>query len=336
MTESVTESSEGTPSEGSEEDDMSEGSAQTDESWEGGQVWETGVQGKDRKERILKFINIDPSYPIPPQLPPNTHLHCLIHKLTEDILTSSSPISSSRLSNLETYCSQNKTTLIDPPSSVAHLMNRDTIQKKLTKCLGREKVPKWIVFEEGGGEEDVEEGGLEYPIICKPLDAAGTPGSHRMSIIMSPSGLVSLPPRSILQSYINHSSLLFKTYVLGSNVRVFTRKSLPDIKGGEGRLEFDSQKEYPGWKDFGMDSYEEVKEEDKPILERGVYEEIAERIREEFGVSLFGFDVVVGSGDGEVRVVDVNYFPSYKEMLGEVPGLLREFLEEKGEVAEPY
>ena len=51
MTESVTESSEGTPSEGSEEDDMSEGSAQTDESWEGGQVWETGVQGKDRKER---------------------------------------------------------------------------------------------------------------------------------------------------------------------------------------------------------------------------------------------------------------------------------------------
>ena len=85
-----------------------------------------------------------------------------------------------------------------------------------------------------------------------------------------------------------------------------------------------------------MESYEEVKEEDKPVLEREVYEEIAERIREEFGVSLFGFDVVVGSGDGEVRVVDVNYFPSYKEMLGEVPGLLREFLEEKGEVAEPY
>ncbi|GMI16921.1 hypothetical protein TrLO_g7083 [Triparma laevis f. longispina] len=279
--------------------------------------------GSRSDARSFKFIHVNPSLPIPPQLPPNQPLHCLIHKLTEDILTSSTPTSKFRLQNLQTYCTQNSVEVIDSFESVKSLMNRSTIQEKLLKCLPTEMVPEYTVYT--GEEEELE--GLKFPLICKPLEAAGTRGSHRMSVVLDEKGLDGVPERSILQSYINHSSTLFKTYVLGPHVRVFTRSSLPNLPPhGTGKVEFDSQEEYPTSEMFGI---EEEQIYEKPILEEKVYKDIAERIKKEFGISLFGFDVVVGEG-GRVRVVDVNYFPSYKEMITEVPGLLRKFLEEKG------
>jgi len=41
-----------------------------------------------------------------------------------------------------------------------------------------------------------------------------------------------------------------------------------------------------------------------------------------FGLSMFGFDAVVLSGTHEIMVIDVNYFPSYKELRSELPALL--------------
>ncbi|RLN92626.1 hypothetical protein BBJ28_00026815, partial [Nothophytophthora sp. Chile5] len=42
---------------------------------------------------------------------------------------------------------------------------------------------------------------------------------------------------------------------------------------------------------------------------------IGERLREQLQLSLFGFDVIVADdGAQELYVIDVNYFPSYKEL----------------------
>ena len=41
-----------------------------------------------------------------------------------------------------------------------------------------------------------------------------------------------------------------------------------------------------------------------------------------FGLTLFGFDCVIPQGTANLMVLDVNYFPSYKELRSEFPKLL--------------
>ena len=52
------------------------------------------------------------------------------------------------------------------------------------------------------------------------------------------------------------------------------------------------------------------------------------KLREIFKLDLFGFDLLVTSEKREMVVVDVNYFPSYKEMSEYWPKLLAEYLVE--------
>eukprot|EP00798_Chlamydomonas_sp_ICE-L_P002436 gene2436-8760_t len=55
---------------------------------------------------------------------------------------------------------------------------------------------------------------------------------------------------------------------------------------------------------------------DFAVLDSAVLKVIAQYLRERFGLSLFGFDIVVSENeDGGMKynVIDVNYFPSYKD-----------------------
>jgi hypothetical protein len=69
-----------------------------------------------------------------------------------------------------------------------------------------------------------------------------------------------------------------------------------------------------------------------------LFEESAAAIRAEFGLSLFGFDAIVprtgrcGDSSGGVTVIDVNYFPSYKEVR-DFPARLRRFLASRSAAA---
>ena len=147
---------------------------------------------------------------------------------------------------------------------------------------------------------------------------------------------------SLLQEYSNHDGLLFKVYVLGDKVWVFQRPSLPnlpmgEIQEGEGRgfVEFDSQRPYPSLDDFGISADAEgtcsskaaapdhtcSSSDSSSKMDHGVtvaeIRPIADTIRKAFGLELFGFDILVARTEGnrkEMLVVDVNYFPSYKEV----------------------
>jgi glutathione synthase/RimK-type ligase-like ATP-grasp enzyme len=50
-------------------------------------------------------------------------------------------------------------------------------------------------------------------------------------------------------------------------------------------------------------------------------------LKNAFGLEMFGFDVLQGE-DGEYLVVDVNYFPSYKEVK-DFPFLLAQYLTQR-------
>lgn len=81
--------------------------------------------------------------------------------------------------------------------------------------------------------DEIDMAGFEYPLIAKPLTAAGTKSSHHMGIVLARDGLQRLKTPCLLQEYANHGQKLFKVYVLGESVWVFSRESLPNLPAGE-------------------------------------------------------------------------------------------------------
>uniref|UniRef100_A0A7S4EKH0 Uncharacterized protein n=1 Tax=Pseudo-nitzschia australis TaxID=44445 RepID=A0A7S4EKH0_9STRA len=206
---------------------------------------------------------------------------------------------------------------------------------------------------------------LSTPLIVKPIIAAGTKQSHSMLIALKESALNKLPPRSIVQEFVNHDATLYKVYVLGDFVNVYRRHSLPDLPSDLSdatvdMVEFDSQRPYPKLKDFGFDTTENINDNNSGsssidvnnnvnnnITKSGcahanvnantnstfmvTVEEvrpIVDVLKRAFGLELFGFDILMGSNSGECFVVDVNYFPSYKEVPN-FPSLLAQYLTQR-------
>mmetsp|Transcript_1345 Transcript_1345/g.3431 ORF Transcript_1345/g.3431 Transcript_1345/m.3431 type:complete len:596 (-) Transcript_1345:363-2150(-) len=281
-----------------------------------------------------------------------------------------------RVRSLREYCYiQNPSCcLVDDPKRVQLVMSRSQIARVLQRCLNGVKTssgiavksPRFVVVPECASNDgqrqhnsskeyervrelkqalcDKDEGDgafLSAPLIVKPIIAAGTKQSHFMLIALKESALTKLPPKSIVQEFVNHDATLYKVYVLGDFVNVYKRHSLPNLPADVSDatvdlVEFDSQRPYPKLKDFGLDTesynnhdarnfnlvnsdYTVTVEEVKPIVDV---------LRQAFGLELFGFDILMGSNSGECFVVDVNYFPSYKEVPN-FPSLLAQYLTQR-------
>lgn len=204
--------------------------------------------------------------------------------------------------------------------------------------------------------------GLMYPVICKPEQACGVAESHAMNIVLDEKGFLDIPCPFVMQQYVNHGATFYKVYVIEEKVMVSRRASLPNFKitanveEGKGREEseervhvipFDSRKAYPtllnlhqrGIEVEQATSYVSCEDGDSLVPEGSTadiarLEMVAKELRSAFGLSLFGFDVVASVEAGTERpanqqqqllVVDVNFFPSYKE-VPDFPSQLRAFL----------
>jgi hypothetical protein len=93
------------------------------------------------------------------------------------------------------------------------------------RCIGHHTRPALA--------DEIDSSGFEYPLIAKPLTAAGTKSSHHMGIVLARDGLQRLKTPCLLQEFANHGEKLFKVYVLGESVWVFSRVSLPNLPLGE-------------------------------------------------------------------------------------------------------
>mmetsp|Transcript_42986 Transcript_42986/g.103933 ORF Transcript_42986/g.103933 Transcript_42986/m.103933 type:complete len:789 (-) Transcript_42986:145-2511(-) len=179
---------------------------------------------------------------------------------------------------------------------------------------------------------------IAMPVIVKPLIAAGTKQSHSMLVALQDSAILKLPCKSIAQEYVNHNATLYKVYVLGDFVSVFDRPSLPNLpddvssRATTDLVKFDSQRPYPSMNDFGLDAgmataKKEVSVEPRVKVTADEVRPIVDVLKKAFGLEMFGFDVLHGE-DGEFLVVDVNYFPSYKEVK-DFPFLLARYLTQR-------
>jgi len=259
--------------------------------------------------------------------------------------------------------------LVDDPKDVQTVMSRSEIANVLQRCLKGVKTasgisvksPRFVVVPECSHQAEKDDPSQQYqtrdllqalqdnnqgdgsklstPLIVKPLIAAGTKHSHYMLIALHESALMKLPPKSIVQEFVNHDATLYKVYVLGDFVNVYKRHSLPNLPADLSEatvdlVEFDSQRPYPKLKDFGMDIEDnsDSNTSSTPHSTSAVTEEevkpIVEVLKRAFGLELFGFDILMGSNNGECFVVDVNYFPSYKEVPN-FPSLLAQYLTQR-------
>ncbi len=329
----------------------------------------TGNSSKRLQNRSpvrISFVPLDPDIPLEEQHGGNFDL--ILHKLTEDILSCSlsdkkNGAALQRVQSLKRY--QDRINpgccLVDDPAHVSALMSRSDIAEVLQTCLRDVRstsgipvrAPNFVLFEAISRPPDVpslkqelQDLGFSTPLMIKPVIAAGTKESHFMTIILKWSALAKLPPRSIIQEYVNHNACLYKVYVLGENVFVYKRPSLPNlpptdqIESLHDSLEFDSQRPYPRIDDFGicgemLKGTIIVDEQDKSFTTSNLVSvtsdeirPVVESLREAFGLELFGFDILLSQENQEWLVVDVNYFPSYKEVPN-FPSLLAHYLTQR-------
>jgi hypothetical protein len=157
-----------------------------------------------------------------------------------------------------------------------------------------------------------------------------------------------LPRPCLAQQYLDHDGCFYKVYVIAHDVMVYIRPSLPNIQdlGACNSVAFDSRYCYPTLASFTSSSSDSITHDDNGSsvdrkiwqpssscteLEEGeilhqALQHTAQALREEFGLSLFGFDVILPKeGMHRPLVIDVNYFPSYKEVV-DFPSRLRRFL----------
>jgi len=287
----------------------------------------------------------------------------ILHKLSEDVMNRTTNVESrTKVEFIERYLDLNpQTVVIDSISSIETIVSRKSTSLILESALQFKTVraPKYFYVEDatelGSSSfcERMRRNGMEFPLICKPVEACGTAASHRLTVILNEEGVADIRYPCIVQEYIDHGGTLMKVYVLGNSISVHARRSLPNLtyqvtdsqpvsssvlrkssvsseKQSQPRsLSFDSQKPYPTSEDFGMEEDKRMAIDDRKTTwpEQDQLNSIAACLRQAFGLSLFGFDLIQ-STDKHLYVVDLNYFPSYKE-LENFPDQLRQYLKDR-------
>jgi len=165
-------------------------------------------------------------------------------------------------------------------------------------------------------EKEYDISGLTFPLICKINQAGGSSDAHKMGIVFNEAGLHDFEPPMIAQEFLNHNSVIFKVFVIGEYSSSIKRKSVPNIIPNQSRtIFFDSQK--PLEEQIPKNSFESKNKTSDQLLAEAkeipqdILNQMSKSISKEFGLSLFGYDVIVQDGSGKFGVIDINYFPGY-------------------------
>ncbi|XP_019226316.1 PREDICTED: inositol 1,3,4-trisphosphate 5/6-kinase 4 isoform X1 [Nicotiana attenuata] len=289
----------------------------------------------------LTFVALNYELPISWQL---KEVDGVLHKSTDDIIAVEMS-SSSDFENKVTYTEGMEQLqryirchpdccVIDPFSNIYPVLDRLKIQQILgglenlnTKSCSKIRGPhflKVVDFREPKLEDKLADAKLSLPNIVKPQVACGVADAHSMAIVFKADSYkdLNVPLPAIVQEYVDHSSTMFKFYVVGKKIFFAIKKSTPNadilIKLAEEKelkpLLFDSLKSLP----VDKDNQQKSQHEDNNRIDQELVTDAANWLRRVLDLTIFGFDVVIQEGTGDHVIVDVNYLPSFKEVPDEV------------------
>ncbi|KAJ7979054.1 Inositol-tetrakisphosphate 1-kinase 4 [Quillaja saponaria] len=290
----------------------------------------------------LMFVPVSSELPLAPQL---QEVDVILHKATDKILSIELD-RSSKVSNKITFTRDMQEMqrylehhldfcVIDPLNNIYPLVDRLEIQQILLG-LGNVKYegshiirgPHFLKvdnFNELHSVTILAKAGLSLPSIAKPQVACGDADAHQMEIVFSIEDFKSLnvPLPAIIQEYVDHSSTLYKFYVLGEKVFYAVKKSMPNAdvlmklsnSDGTRSLTFDSLKSLPTANDDNQDSgINNCAQTRNQSIDLRLATDAADWLRKVLCLTIFGFDVVIQEGTVDHVIVDVNYLPSFKEV----------------------
>ncbi|XP_009343680.1 inositol 1,3,4-trisphosphate 5/6-kinase 4 [Pyrus x bretschneideri] len=290
----------------------------------------------------LMFVPLTFDLPLAPQL---QEVDVVLHKATDEIISinldgslpSSTSITYSRgMQELQRYMEHHlDLCVIDPLSSIYPVVDRLKIQQIL---LGLEDLktasccairgPNFLKvddFNQSDLVQSLSEAKLALPSIVKPQVACGVADAHSMAIVFRVQDFkdLTVPLPAIIQEYVDHSSTLYKFYVLGEKVYHAVKSSTPNADGlkklsGSKELKplvFDSLKSLPTAKG-NLSSGDG--NSSRATIDLELVTSAANWLMRNLELTIFGFDVVIEEGTGDHVIVDVNYLPSFKEVPNEV------------------
>nr|XP_043617143.1 inositol 1,3,4-trisphosphate 5/6-kinase 4 isoform X1 [Erigeron canadensis] len=292
----------------------------------------------------LIFMPLTFDLPILPQL---KKVDIVIHKATDEIssiersgCSSKIIIYTDRMLELQRCLGElPNCCVIDPFDNILSVVDRLRIQEILQgladmKTESQHKIRgayflKVDNFEDLKLEQKLHEAKLSFPCIVKPQVACGVADAHSMAIVFRADDFLglSVPLPAIVQEYVDHSSTLYKFYVLGEKVFYAIKNSTPNAdilrnsyeKSGLKPLLFDSLKSLPidvNKKPSEIRDCSELKQQQN--LDIGLVTDAANHLRMVLDLTIFGFDVVIQEGTRDHVIVDVNYLPSFKEVANEI------------------
>lgn len=176
-------------------------------------------------------------------------------------------------------------------------------------------------------EHRLVEAKLSFPNIVKPQVACGVAVAHSMAIVFKVEQYkgLNVPLPAVVQEYVDHSSCLFKFYVLGEKVYYAIKKSMPNAAtlmslseaSGLKPILFDSLKSLPiDKKDQQVE--DGVNNGGVQQLDLELVTDAANWLRNVLNLTIFGFDVVIQEATGDHVIIDLNYLPSFKEVPDDV------------------
>ncbi|KAL3752839.1 hypothetical protein ACJRO7_000268 [Eucalyptus globulus] len=273
----------------------------------------------------------------------------VLHKATDEIvsfnLNSSSELTervtfSEGMQELKRYLEHNpQCCVIDPFDKVYPVLDRLEIQNLLcglpdlsTKDSCKIRGPHHLkvdTFNEPELITRLSEANLSPPFIVKPQVACGVADAHSMAIVFKVEDFKDLkvPVPAIIQEYVDHSSTLYKFYVLGEKVFHAVKTSIPNGdmlmklpgRNGQQPLLFDSLKSLPtatNSQSGGDDG--SIAKTSAASLNIDLVNDAAKWLSKRLGLTVFGFDVVVQDETRDHVIVDVNYLPSFKEVSDDI------------------
>lgn len=173
--------------------------------------------------------------------------------------------------------------------------------------------PRHKTFERAAGPEEMfDTDGLDFPVVCKTRQAGGDASAHKMGIAFNEAGLHDFDVPFIAQEFANHDNAIYKVFVIGSFVHTVRRPSLPNLPLGMSKtILFDSQFPLEPQLKAHFAQTERVAGADPVDPPEDFVHEVARALGQEFGLSLFGFDIIRNSRTGNYGIIDLNYFPGY-------------------------
>ncbi|XP_062857509.1 inositol-tetrakisphosphate 1-kinase [Trichomycterus rosablanca] len=272
------------------------------------------------RKRGIEMVQLDLNEPLENQGP----LDAIIHKLTDHILEADQNITEAQrlVQSVQEYIDAHpETVILDPLPAIRTLVDRFKSYKlihKIEECMNDERIcspPFMVLHSECGPEtlEQLHQGGITFPCICKTQVAHGT-NSHEMAIIFSEEDLKDIRPPCVIQSFINHNAVLYKVFVVGEAYSVVERPSIRNFPSGptdRRAISFNSHNVSKPESSSDLTSRENL-EGQCWTPNDDVIKKISSCLRRTLGVSLFGIDIIINNHTGQHAVIDINAFPGYE------------------------